>query len=99
MKNRQHARDTEAVIRQVMKTVTEYDKIGKTEFETILHQIMEQVQKNTGMEPESIAQVTTRVIDDLPKEYGALSERQRSWEALIAYLYTKYLRELGVFNE
>jgi hypothetical protein len=31
----------------------------------------------------------------MPHEYGQLSAAERSWEAMIAYLYGKYLKELG----
>lgn len=98
MKNRDHARDTEKVVQHVLKTVAKYNTVGKAEFELILSQVIQQVQKNTGLEPDKIARMTEKVIQDMPNEYGQLSEAARSWEALIAYLYNKYLKELGVFK-
>lgn len=40
MKDRDHVRDMEQVVRRVMKTVAKYDKIGKTEFESILGEVV-----------------------------------------------------------
>ena len=37
----------------------------------------------------------TMEIHDLPNEYGQIDENLKSWDALIAYLYVKYLKELG----
>ena len=98
MKNRNHARDTEKVVQHVLKTVAKYETIGKAEFEVILSQVMQEVQKNTRLAPDIISGRTEKVIQDMPNEYGQLSERARSWEALIAYLYNKYLKELGVLD-
>ena len=98
MSDRKHTRETEMVVKRVLKTAAKYDSIGKAEFEAVLNEVMQQVQKNTGIEPDEIAQMTDKVIEDMPKEYGQLSEADRSWEAMIAYLYNKYLKELGVLE-
>lgn len=98
MSNRHLERETEKVVTRVMETAEKYDQIGKKEFEDILHKIMQQVEKNTSAEPDKIIEVTTKVIDDMPNEYGKLSEKDRSMEAMIAYLYSKYLKELGVLE-
>ena len=86
--------ETERVVDRVMKTVEQFDRIGKPEFETILQKVIQEVENNTGIDVDQT--MTRRVIEDFPKEYGQLSEDQRSWDALIAYLYSKYLKELGV---
>jgi len=65
------------------------------QFEAILQLTMQQVKKNTGVRMKKITQITRKVIEDLPREYGQLSEADRSWETFIAYLYSKYLKELG----
>ena len=70
--------------------------IGKNEFEIILSKIIENVVKNTRVSISVVVQKTEKVIADLPHEFGQLSEDTRSLEAMIAYLYMKYLRELGV---
>ena len=82
-------RQTEKVVNRVMKTAAKYNSIGKSEFETILQQIMQQVDRNTSDSPREIAAMTPRVIEDMPKEYGQLREEDRSMEAMIAYLYSK----------
>lgn len=98
MSERKHRRETEQVVRRVMKTVEKSDDIGKAEFETILQKVAQQVHKNTGIEPAQIAEATQTVIEDMPQEYGQLSDDQRSWEALISYLYLKHLKVLGVLE-
>ena len=98
MSDRKHTRETEMVVKRVLKTAAKYDSIGKAEFEAVLNEVMQQVQENTGIEPDEIAQMTDKVIEDMPKEYGQLSEADRSWEAMITYLYNKYRKELGVLE-
>ena len=98
MNDRRQLREIEKVVSRVMKTASQYDKIGKAEFETILHKIMQQVEKNTTADPDEIAAKTPKVIEDMPNEYGQLSEEDRSMEAIIAYLYGKYLKELGLLE-
>ncbi len=98
MKDREQVRNMEQVVRSVMKTAEKYDHIGKAEFEDILHKVVQQVQKNTGIDLARIAEATFTVIDDMPREYGQLSSEQRSWEAMIGYLYSKHLQVLGVLK-
>ena len=98
MSERKHLREADQVIRRVMKIVEKSDHIGKAEFEKILRKVAQQVHKNTGIEPAQIAEATHTVIEDLPQEYGQLSDEQRSWEALIGYLYLKHLKVLGVLE-
>ncbi len=88
-------KEVEKVVKHVVKTVEKYDHIGKKEFEAILHKVVQQVSKNTGISMKEVGEKTSKVIDDLPHEYGLLPESQRSWEAMIAYLYVKHLKELG----
>ena len=96
MSERKIKRETERVVRKVLKLAQGHGTIDKEEFDGILHKIMEYVHKNTGIDMQVIMRKTDQVIQDLPNEYGRLSEDQRSWEAMIAYLYMKYLRELSV---
>lgn len=95
MINRKQLTETKQVVRRVMKTVRKYDQIGKAEFEEVLHKVVQQVHKNTGIDMTRIAEATPTVISDMPHEYGQLSSEQRSWEAMIGYLYAKYLQVLG----
>jgi len=94
MIDRRQIREMEKVVSRVMQTAAKYDNIGKAEFETILRKTMEQVQKNYGSNLDEIAAMTPKVIADMPNEYGQLREEDRSMEAMIAYLYGKYLKEL-----
>lgn len=99
MEERKIRRETQRVVQKILKLVKSYDTIGKTEFETILDQVIEQVHHNTGLSLEVIGQKTPTVVQALPQEYGQLPEEARSWEAMITYLYIKYLRELGVLKD
>jgi len=97
MTNRKIRRETERVVEKVLKLVESYDNnIGKKEYEEILQKVMEYVHKNTGVSMQYIIKKTGKVIEDLPNEYGQLSEDARSWKAMIAYLYLKYLKELDI---
>ncbi len=98
MDERKIRRETERVVKRVLKRVGRYETIGKKEFEAILNTVIEQVHRNTGLSAEAIGKKTDTVLRDLSHEYGQLPAEARSWEALIAYLYTKYLRELGVLE-
>lgn len=97
-KDRDQVRDMEQVVRRVMKSVEKYDKIGKAEFEAILGQVVQEVQKSTGFDRDRVSAATPKVIDDMPREYGQLSNEQRSWDAMIGYLYAKHLQVLGVLK-
>ena len=99
MKHRNITNDTEAVVRRAMKLVHTFDTIGKQEFDAIHALILQSLQKNTGISMEEIVQKTDKVLKAMPNEYGQLDERLKSWEALIGYLYAKYLKELGVLPE
>ena len=98
MNNRKQRREIEKVIYRVMKTAGKFDQIGKSEFEIILNKIMQQVEKNTDADPEQLTELTPRILDDMPTEYGQLSEEASSMEGLIGYLYGKYLKELGLLE-
>ena len=99
MEERKIRRETQRVVQKILKLVKSYDTIGKTEFETILDQVIEQVHRNTGLSLEVIGQKTPTVVQALPQEYGQLPEEVRSWEAMITYLYIKYLREFGMLKD
>ena len=96
MDERKIRRETERVVKKVLRLVESYETIGKKEFEAILDKVIEYVHRNTGLSMQVIGQKTETVLRDFPQEYGQLSEEARSWEAIITYLYTKYLRELGM---
>ena len=96
MQDDQRPNETEQAVTRIMKTVEEYDEIGKKEFVSILRLVMEEVHSNTDIDVERINGTTEKVITAMPKEYGQLSKRQRSRRAMIDYLYVKYLDELGV---
>lgn len=98
MKDRDQVQDMEQVVQRVMKTVKKYDKIGKAEFEAILGEVVHEVQNRTGYDRARVAAATPKVIEDMPREYGQLSGEQRSWDAMIGYLYAKHLQVLGVLK-
>jgi hypothetical protein len=96
MEERKSRRETQRVVRKILKLVQSYDTIGKAEFAMILDHVIEHVHRNTGLSREVIGQQTPTVLQALPQDYGHLPEEACSWEAMIAYLYLTYLRELGV---
>jgi hypothetical protein len=97
MNERKTRRDTEKVVRKVVRFVEKFDTIGKEEFSAVNRKVMEHVSKNTGIGMEQVIQKMSSVIHDLPNEYSQIDENLKSWDALIAYLYVKYLKELGRF--
>jgi hypothetical protein len=99
MEERKLRRETQRVVHKILRLAESYETIGKPEFETILDHVIEQVHRNTGLSVEVIGQKTPAVVQALPQEYGQLPEEARSWEAMITYLYLKYLRELGVLKD
>jgi hypothetical protein len=96
MDKQRFTRQAEKLVQEVVKLVESYQKVGKKEFEIILGRIIDRVAEDTGKSPEEVAAKTNKVLEDLPQEYGSLSPESRSWEALAAYLYGKYLKELGL---
>ncbi len=95
MKQRKLEREIGQVVQRILPLTRKHPSIGKKEFEEIHAEIIKSLHENTKKGMDLITQKTARVIRDLPNEYGALPEEQRSWEALIGYLYAKYLKELG----
>jgi hypothetical protein len=98
MSDRDQIRETEKVVRRVMKTAEKFDRIGKEQFEIILDKVIHQARKNSKADQDEIEALTPQVIEDMPREYGRLNAEQRSTESLIAYLYNKYLQELGLLK-
>jgi hypothetical protein len=90
--------DQEIYARRLLRLKQKYDNIGKSEFETILRKIMEQVENNYESKPDEIATLTPKVLAHMPNKYGQLSEKDRSMEAMIAYLDGKYQKELGILE-
>jgi len=89
-------REVQGVVDGVLPLVPSGRAVAKGDFEVILGAVMTCVDEKTGAGAERIAQVKDKVLTDLPNEYGRRDARDRSWSALIAYLYTKFLRELSV---
>ena len=98
MSNRRQLREMEKVVSRVLKTAAKYDTIGKIEFEAILHQIMQQVEKNSTATFDEIVSLMPKVIDGIPKGYGQHREEDKSMEAMIGYPYAKFLQELGILE-
>jgi hypothetical protein len=99
MEERKLRRETQRVVHKILRLVESYETIGQPEFATILDRVIEQVHRNTGLSVEVIGQKTPAVLQAFPQEYGQLPEEARSWEAMITYLYLKYLRELSVLKD
>jgi hypothetical protein len=95
MRRRGRERELQRVVKRVLPLVPTKRQVSKAEFEAINGEILACVHEKTGASPERLGQLVAKVLGDLPNEYGRLDERDRSWPALIAYLYAKYLHELG----
>jgi hypothetical protein len=95
MDDRQLRRRAEKAVRDVVKLAESYQSIGKEQFEAILGRVIEHVSNDTGTPPKQVAEKTEKVVKDMPHEYGSLPADVRLWESLAAYLYGKYLKELG----
>ncbi len=95
---REIEKDTKRVVRQILNFVEKRDTIGRQEVESINARVMEFVHQNTGIGMGLVIEKMSKVLQDLPHEYGQLDEESRSWEAFITYLYLKYLKELGVLE-
>lgn len=87
-------REVQRVVKRVLPLVPTNRAVLKAEFDAIHDEILTCVQEKTGASEERLGQLAAKVLSDLPNEYGRLDERDRSWPALISYLYSKYLREL-----
>jgi hypothetical protein len=82
-------------IKRVLRLAPKDRAFERREFEAMLEEIEACVCRNRGLNREAVRQKTSKVVEDLPTEYGPLPETMKSWEAFIAYLYAKYLKELG----
>ena len=98
--HRNATRELDRVIAKALKAVESPgaggEAVEKEDFEELLNIITLQVSRNRRVDIQQVAATTDQVIADLPKEYGQLDEEQRSWEALIAFLYLKYQMVLGI---
>jgi hypothetical protein len=81
-------------IKRVLPLVPKDRNIKKSDFQAILDEILMCLHRNRKISIDAIAEKTEKVLSDMPNEYGQLPEDARSWEALIGYLYAKYLKEL-----
>ena len=88
-------RELESVVDRVLLLVPEDTPISKTEFECVLGEIHQCLHENAKISLDALARKTTKVLADLPNEYGSLPEDIKAWNTLIVYLYAKYLKELG----
>ena len=88
-------REVGQVVERVLPLAANHRRVGKKEFEEIHGEIITCLHENTQIGLDIITQKTDRVLRDLPNEYGVLPDAHKSWEALIGYLYAKYLKELG----
>ena len=88
-------REIDQVVKRVLRLARKHSNINKKEFEGIHDEIQRCLHENTRISMDAIAEKMDVVLGALPNEYGRLPEEQRSWEALITYLYVKYLKELG----
>jgi hypothetical protein len=82
-------------LRRVLPLVPKDRDVKRSEFQAILDEILMCLHRNRKTGIDAIAEKTDKVLSDLAIEYGQLPEDSKSWESLIGYLYTKYLKELG----
>ncbi len=95
MKEENLKREIDQVIKRILPLVPSHSAVDKKEFERLHAEIVQCLHEKTELSVDAIAAKMDAVLMALPHEYGRLPEEQRSWEALIGYLYAKYLKELG----
>ncbi len=95
MRRKKPERELKRMLKRVLPLAPTDRPVAKADFETILAEVMACVHEKTSAPAEQLKQLTPKVLADMPNEYGGLPAADRSWEVLIAYLYAKYLRELG----
>ena len=95
MRSKRRDQELQRVIKRVLPLVPGDRKVSKAEFEAIHDEILACVHEKTGASEEQLRPLVENVLRDLPNEYGRLDEQDRSWPALITYLYSKYRRGLG----
>jgi hypothetical protein len=78
-------RETKWVIKRVMPLVPKNGVVAKAEFEAILDEIVMCVHRNRKISIDEVSAKTTKILTDLPDEYGTLPKHYQSWEALIGY--------------
>jgi hypothetical protein len=88
--------EVQGVVDRVLPLVPIGRAVSKGEFEAILSAVLACVDEKTGAGAERIGQVRDKVLAEMPNEYGRRAKRNRSWPALIAYLYSKLLHELAI---
>lgn len=89
-------RELDRVVAKVIKTVDAADTVDKQTFERLLDGVIVQIAKNRRMDINQVAVATEQVVAEMPEEYGQLADEMKSWETLIAFLYLKYQKVLGV---
>ena len=82
-------------IKKVFRLIPKDRNIAKNDFEAVLKEIMMSLHRNRKIPIEALAEKTEKVVTDMPNEYGSFPKTLRTWEGLVAYLYQKYLKELG----
>ena len=95
MRSKRRDQELQGVLKRVLPLVPEDHSVVKAEFEAIHDEILACVHEKTGASAEQLRPLVEKVFRELPNEYGRLDAQERSWPALIRYLYSKYRRELG----
>jgi hypothetical protein len=88
-------RELRQVVKRILPLVPSDRRVSKAEFEAIHAAALACVHEKTKASAEQLGRLTAKVLGDLPNEYGRLGARERTWPALIAYLYSKYLSKVG----
>ncbi len=85
----------EKIFTKVMKHWSKFDTIGKKQLEEGLDIIVKNISKNTKTPIEVVAQHTHSIIENFPNEYQQVPDDMKGYEAMIAMLYSEYMKELG----
>lgn len=94
--SRNAMRELDRVVSKVIRTVESAQTVDKQTFERLLDGIILQIAKNRRLDINQVASATDQVVAEMPQEYDQLAEELKSWETLIAFLYLKYQKVLGV---
>lgn len=89
-------RELERVVQKALKALDNEDSSHRKNVEKMINVVILQVAKNRGLDVDSVAELTSEVLESLPEEYKLLPEDLQSAETLISLLYMKYHVLLGI---
>ena len=95
MRKRKVLQHSEQVIKAVVKHWSKFDSVSKERFEEGLDIIITQIEKQTKIPGEEIAQHTHQIIEEFRTDYPRLPEEIKGEAAIVSMLYMKYMQKIN----